>query len=586
MGRFRSKSFQISFKTTVLSIFFAITALLIVVLSIQLIYLGRELSYDSIEERLELVSREVKTSLISSDIINQNIVEALSLQKDANQKLYASILRNSRSLYAIYTGYKNGGFFEIINLDIHGSLRKIYDAKSGDRWLFVHIDGSDTSKKTITMLDEALNVTSTKTETTDYDPRKRPWYIQAENKDSTIKTKPYDFSNISAKGITYAKKIENGEDVVGIDVLIYDIESIFHRYIDPSSMQMFLIQQDQTIFSSSTQDRSLMYDFFSDRNDVLSSFEKPERIDINDKSYIVQISRLDIAGEEHYIALFANYDKIMAPYIDKIIDMALIFFATVLLVAPVTIYSSLIIVRPIQKLIEQNNRIKKRNFKNIKIVDTPIAEVYELSKSFTDMTNAIHSYQTVLEHKVAQRTKELYKKNEELFRLSITDKLTGLHNRVKLDEALSAEIAIAKRYGTPFSLVIMDIDHFKKVNDTFGHQVGDEVLVEIAEILRKCTRETDTLGRWGGEEFLVVCPTTDICGAKVLADKINKYIREHKRDKAPERITMSLGVAAYRASLSIDNMLSNADTALYRAKHKGRDRVEVYESDMTMLVKS
>ncbi len=144
------------------------------------------------------------------------------------------------------------------------------------------------------------------------------------------------------------------------------------------------------------------------------------------------------------------------------------------------------------------------------------------------MSKSIYEYQQSLEEKVEQRTKELNIKNEELFKLSITDKLTGLYNRVKLDSVLQENMRLSLRYGNVFSVIIIDIDFFKKINDNFGHQVGDDVLKECSYILSKNIRNVDILGRWGGEEFLVVCPETLKNGAKDLAIKLNKAIKLHK----------------------------------------------------------
>jgi diguanylate cyclase (GGDEF)-like protein len=157
-------------------------------------------------------------------------------------------------------------------------------------------------------------------------------------------------------------------------------------------------------------------------------------------------------------------------------------------------------------------------------------------------------------------------------RLAVTDRLTGLNNRVRLDQALAAETRRAERSGAPFSLMILDIDHFKWVNDEFGHSIGDEVLKSFAAILRGCSRSIDLVGRWGGEEFLLLCPNTDQSGVVELAERIRRKVEETPFGVAGHR-TVSIGVAEFRKGDDERSLLNRADGALYRAKGQGRNQV-------------
>jgi diguanylate cyclase (GGDEF)-like protein len=121
---------------------------------------------------------------------------------------------------------------------------------------------------------------------------------------------------------------------------------------------------------------------------------------------------------------------------------------------------------------------------------------------------------------------------------------------------------------------LLDIDHFKKVNDSFGHPVGDQVLVHVASVLSECVRATDTVGRWGGEEFLIICPETDALGAAALAENLRHHIAGHPFPTAGNQ-SASFGVAEHRSGESMEATISRADTALYRAKNEGRNRVVV-----------
>ncbi len=178
-----------------------------------------------------------------------------------------------------------------------------------------------------------------------------------------------------------------------------------------------------------------------------------------------------------------------------------------------------------------------------------------------------------LEQRVALRTSELQLKNEELERISSTDRLTGLCNRLRLDRALSEEVARSQRYATQFCLILLDIDKFKSVNDEFGHLAGDRLLQEIARVLDDNIRTTDILGRWGGEEFLIICPQTTLEAGYLVAEKLRIAIADSHFQELGHR-SASFGVAAYAAGEMVDHTLRRADRALYRAKECGRNRTE------------
>ncbi|HKL20818.1 MAG TPA: diguanylate cyclase [Tichowtungia sp.] len=168
---------------------------------------------------------------------------------------------------------------------------------------------------------------------------------------------------------------------------------------------------------------------------------------------------------------------------------------------------------------------------------------------------------------------ELARKNQELERLAVCDRLTGLYNRRKLDERLEQELTRAARYNRPLSVIMLDLDHFKEINDTCGHPAGDTVLAESAVRLKRALRKNDTVGRWGGEEFLILCPETGLRDAAGLAERLRQTFADRDFPEAG-RLTASFGVAACRAEDQPNKLLSRADRALYRAKKSGRNRVE------------
>jgi len=163
------------------------------------------------------------------------------------------------------------------------------------------------------------------------------------------------------------------------------------------------------------------------------------------------------------------------------------------------------------------------------------------------------------------------KKLEELW---MTDQLTGLYNRSRLDELMDAELRRAHRYGTHFSILLLDIDHFKRINDSYGHLVGDDVLYAVAKVLQNSIRDVDLVGRWGGEEFMLILPNTNQSEALILAEKLRITLRDHPFTPV-NRVTASIGISSYINGVDSDELFKRADDALYRAKAKGRDRVEL-----------
>jgi diguanylate cyclase (GGDEF)-like protein len=170
---------------------------------------------------------------------------------------------------------------------------------------------------------------------------------------------------------------------------------------------------------------------------------------------------------------------------------------------------------------------------------------------------------------LSEKLEQDYKKIE---LLSITDKLTSLYNRTKIDQLFTDELKRAERYGEGFSVILIDLDYFKSVNDTYGHQVCDTVLQEMSRLLRESVRKTDYVGRWGGEEFLVISPQSDIRHALHLAEKLRKMINEYNFSSVGRK-TASFGVVSHRAGDCADSMMQRADECLYIAKEQGRNRV-------------
>jgi diguanylate cyclase (GGDEF)-like protein len=183
-----------------------------------------------------------------------------------------------------------------------------------------------------------------------------------------------------------------------------------------------------------------------------------------------------------------------------------------------------------------------------------------------------------LEDKVKERTNELESVNQKLAELSTTDALTGVRNRRYFDQMLDREFNRARREREPLSILMLDIDHFKQVNDDYGHQVGDDALRRVANVLREVVhRTTDLVARYGGEEFTIILPNTEVAGAYTVAEKIRTNIAKQEFDTEgiTFSITISIGIMGDEPSKdsSPDFWLKEADDALYKAKEEGRNTV-------------
>lgn len=163
---------------------------------------------------------------------------------------------------------------------------------------------------------------------------------------------------------------------------------------------------------------------------------------------------------------------------------------------------------------------------------------------------------------------------EQTQRMAHTDGLTNLHNRHRTNEYLVHEVERSRRYGSPLTVMLVDVDHFKAVNDICGHATGDAVLQSVAGVLKRGARTTDIVGRWGGEEFLVILPGTEMQGASIAAERQRASLETEPLPPGVPPVTLSAGLAQFGGKESPEALISRADAALYRAKANGRNRVE------------
>ncbi len=226
-------------------------------------------------------------------------------------------------------------------------------------------------------------------------------------------------------------------------------------------------------------------------------------------------------------------------------------------------------------------------------------ELGELATTFNSMAEELQEYTQELEEKVSRRTSELAAKNrelgevnsklqeavEKLDRLARTDRLTGLYNRGHFMERLDEEIQRSQRSGSPFGLIICDVDFFKSFNDNFGHQVGDAVLQQLAQVMLESLRTTDVVARYGGEEFVALLPGTDMDDSLQVAEQLREsveltpFVGPDGEDVGEVRV--SGGVAAFPDHAKESTvLLHSADMALYYAKKHGRNRMILWSTEL------
>jgi diguanylate cyclase (GGDEF)-like protein/PAS domain S-box-containing protein len=210
----------------------------------------------------------------------------------------------------------------------------------------------------------------------------------------------------------------------------------------------------------------------------------------------------------------------------------------------------------------------------------PLAVVNGVAGLFSSEENAFSKEELSLFSTMVSGISSLYiayRSYQQVQQLSITDSLTGLYNRRKFFEEIEKEVERVSRYGSPLSVLMLDLDHFKPINDRFGHQLGDEVLRALARVLTASTRKTDLVARYGGEEFIIMLTETPLKGALGVAQRIKSEVEQATvmGSGAELKFTVSLGLAPFVKGDTVDALISRADGALYEAKKNGRNRVEI-----------
>lgn len=297
---------------------------------------------------------------------------------------------------------------------------------------------------------------------------------------------------------------------------------------------------------------------FKKKNSVSKSYFRAN----SEKYKFTKLKKINIrkTGYEFSVILKISYDfNEQVEYINNSLNRILKAGLTIMLVS--VMFSSVIFT----VFIEKKLKILIEILKKIRRGEYSIEEISLKGKDeLTEIAETINKLK-----------KEVTIREKKLIRVAVTDELTKLYNRKYLFHRLNEEQDKADRYGSFFSIVLLDIDHFKKINDTFGHQVGDEVLAELGKTFVKQLRKSDIAARYGGEEFMLVLPQTNLDSAYKMVERLRKNIEEKKWNIKELKVTVSSGIKVYNIKKELDMFISEVDELLYKAKQNGRNRIEI-----------
>ena len=311
----------------------------------------------------------------------------------------------------------------------------------------------------------------------------------------------------------------------------------------------------------------------------IASFEESVLNNVNDKSYSVSYKYDNDAKLGFFI--FKSRSEILSSAFDLVFGLFIALGIALL----VSLFTTLLVAKkisaPISVLAENMLKLSDGNLEVRTGIDQK-DEIGMLGRGFDTMAGSLKQkvdelaqHREHLEEEVKDRTRQLQKSNEELERLSRTDPLTGLSNRRDLLEKINYETHRIERSKLEFAFILLDVDNFKNFNDSHGHECGDEVLKVLSDILLDVKRKPDHVGRWGGEEFLVVLPETNLAQASLAANRIRRRVEETKILWKEEELSISvtLGVSLYDHDVGVDGSIDLADKRLYIGKESGRNIV-------------
>ena len=401
-----------------------------------------------------------------------------------------------------------------------------------------------------------------------FNPVVRPWYKAAIEAAPDISDGlPYKDIKNKEWLVSISKVLVNDENkingVVAIDCSIDKVANLLKKSGKKyKSSYSFVVKSDGKILIH--HEKSFLKKNLSDIINFSVKFDKKIgkfSYKLNNVNKLAYYSRIDKIG--WIVVTVVEKREIVKPIIVQIfISVLIIGIVAILLAWFLSTSLSKQFIVPLMELKKKVNAIIEGDYYQDSVYEYPNNEIGTIATDIVQLT----------ENKLYDKNIELQIVNKKLEFLSTTDQLTKLLNRYKMNSELEKEWKRAKRHGNKFSIIMFDIDWFKKINDTYGHQAGDSVLYEISQLVKKTLRSTDIVGRWGGEEFLVLCPEINLNGTKALARKLCAAI-ENYRFTVSTTITISAGLCEFNEQESIEDMIKKADEKLYEAKRQGRNTV-------------
>ncbi|PMH46168.1 hypothetical protein BCU68_08850 [Vibrio sp. 10N.286.49.B3] len=428
----------------------------------------------------------------------------------------------------------------------------------------------------------------------DYDPTNRPWYKAA------IDAKPEIFTGLAYRDVKYGTwLLSTGKVIVdeqNTTVGAIAIDSRIDVILDKITSKDSIYNSAYTFVTTPRGDAiihpnvlKLNHNFFDAVELSASAYHSG---DYSESEGMIEYSTNGVEKLAYYrhgdeidwvIVTVIDKQEIIAPILKNIFKnaTAVIFIAILFGLAQNRFFHThySLPIRQLHKKISSAAVGKECQDNSFSFPDN---EIKQISDKINHLTSQ-EVYKTSVSLK--ENNSRLEQENSLLESLSITDSLTGLNNRHKIDLELNARYQQAITDGMIFSILLIDIDRFKRVNDTYGHLAGDSVLKDIAELLSVNLRYTDMASRWGGEEFLILCPQLSIKQAEYCANKLRLLIASHEFSIA-EPVTVSIGVCVYEPGESIHNLIKQADENLYAAKANGRNQVVASDIKKPTPIKS
>ncbi|UUV20016.1 sensor domain-containing diguanylate cyclase (plasmid) [Fusobacteria bacterium ZRK30] len=491
-----------------------------------------------------------------NDVENQKI-ELLNqaIEKNINKEIYTSI-EMLKYISDIYSKKHIG--FKGIKVQVNDEIRL--------KRMLYHMKNISKLEKTIKFIafgtaDKEMmfdNLTESQNLLADYDPTTRPWYMGALKSKGVYLSDVFNHIGTGNPIVTLSKKVVSNGNVVGVLVAMVDFSHLsedISKYKIGSSGSFFIVDKNNNILIDGGDNKknfsyiSKMDLFAKDHFEFIKTTLLGPRVYHSKK---IKGSNLLLIGSAYEKDLNSTILKLRT-YIVQVVILTIIFILVTLSILNISFDNSLNRLTYIIESISRGNYSK--NFDKLtKIIDE--------KNEFNFIKKAIQ-----------KMSYEIIKRENELIYISETDQLTSCYNRRAIISFIEKEIEQSKFFDLSFSLIMFDLDKFKKVNDTFGHLFGDAVLKDISKVILKDIKSTDVFGRYGGEEFLILLPNTGLPEGTIIAERLRKNI-EKLTWEYDIVITISVGVVKNLKNDNLDIILERVDNLLYKAKHNGRNRVE------------